>query len=133
MSLESVSFTASGNIAPMRFVGLVSGADYKVFQAVAATNPVGISQVALEKWDSAYAATDGHSIRVFGLGEYPLLELGGTVSTGDYVGPDANGKGVSVSLTATAHDDIGGVALRNGQAGEFIPVQVVKFSGVMSN
>jgi hypothetical protein len=133
MGLESVSYTASGNIAPMRFVAMVSGTDYKVFQSTASDNPLGISQMALQTYDSSYAATDGHSIRVYGPGEVGLLELGGTVSAGDYVAPDANGKGVAASLTATARDDIGGFALRSGLSGEFVPVQVVKFSAVMAN
>lgn len=130
--LSVESFVASGNIAPMRFVAMSPGADYKVVQAVAADNPIGISGTFTETFDGSNHATAGHTCRVYGIGETPLLELGGTVSAGDYIGPDASGKGVAVSLTATAHDDIGAWALRNGLSGHFIPVKVVKFSGPMA-
>jgi len=126
------TYQASGNISPSRFVALVSGTDYTVTQCVAAGNPVGISHKGTEAWDSVYAATDGRGVGVHGPGSTALLELGGVVSAGDYLAPDANGKGVAVSLTATAHDDYGAFALRNGLSGELITVKVVKFSGPMA-
>lgn len=129
---NNITYQASGNISPSRFVALVSGTDYTVTQSVAAGVPVGISMKGTEAWDSVYAATDGRGIGVHGPGETALLELGGTVSAGDYLAPDSAGKGVAVSLTATAHDDYGAFAFRNGLSGEFIPVKVVKFSGVMA-
>lgn len=134
MSLESVTYVASGNVAPMRFVGLVSGSDYKVFQATGSTIALaGISGMDVQSFDATNHATDGKTCRVYGVGEVALLELGGTVSAGNYLTSDSNGKGVAVSTTATARGEVGGFALRSGQSGEYIQAVVIKFAGPQSN
>lgn len=133
MPAEVVSYTANGNISPSRFVSITAGADFKVDQCIASGVPVGISGQNTEQFDSVYHATAGHTCRVFGLGEIGWLQLGGTVSAGDFLGPDSTGQGVTVSLTATAHDDLGARALMSGYSGEQIRAQVVAFSGPQSN
>jgi hypothetical protein len=129
MSLESVSFQASGNVSPSRFVSGVSGSDYRVFQATASTPVVGVSQIGTQEApgtdaDSGYAATTTKALRVYGMGEVALLELGGTVSAFDYVAPDASGKGTAASLNVSSIQYVGGQALRSGISGEKIPVVV---------
>lgn len=125
MSLESVTYVASGNIAPSRFVAMNGGAAYRVNQAAAADSVVGISGQGKETFDSSYHATDGRPCRVFGIGEVALLELGGTVTAGDYLAPDADGKGVRV--TSFSSDALGARALRGGASGDLIHARVVEF------
>lgn len=125
------SYKASGNISPMRFVELVPGSEYTVRQCDADGIPVGISGMSKETFDSAYHATAGRTCKVFGLGEKALLEMGGTVSAGDFLTPDSAGKGVAGSITVSTHQDYGAIARENRYSGEFGECQVVKFSGVM--
>jgi hypothetical protein len=132
MSLESVSFVASGNAYPSRFMAGVVGTDYRVFQATATDAPIGISQMGTQEApgtdaDSGYAATTGKQLRVYGPGEVALLEIGGNVSAFDYLKPDANGKGVAASLNTTALQYVGARALRTAVSGEKIPVIVTPF------
>ncbi len=126
MSLESVTYVASGNIAPSRFVAMDGGAAYRVNQAVAASAPVGISGTYNETFDSSYHATDARPSRVFGVGEVALLELGGTVTAGDYLAPDSAGKGVRV--TSFSSDFLGARALQGGVSGDFIQARVAEFA-----
>lgn len=125
------SYKASSNISPMRFVELVPGTDYTARQCTASGIPIGVSGLATETFDGVYAATDGRTVRVHGLGETALLELGGTVSAGDFLTPDASGKGVAGSLTVSTHQDYGFVTSQSRFSGEFAQGYVVKFSGVM--
>lgn len=120
MSLENPTFQASGNISPSRFVAGVSGITARVFQATATDAPVGISQQGLRRYDSTYAAATGEPLRVYGPGEEAMLELGGTVSAFDWLAPDADGKGVKVTLNTTAIQYPGAQALMNGVSGALI-------------
>lgn len=130
MSQSSITYNASGNISPMRFVKLVSGTDYTVAQAGANESVIGVSGTYTETFDSVYHATNGRCCKVSDPTEVPLLELGGLVSAGYYLKSDADGKGVQGSTTISSHQEFGAIALRNGRSGEFIPVKVVKFMGV---
>jgi hypothetical protein len=134
MSYGADSYVANGNISPSRFVKMVAGSDYKVEQAAAATDvPVGVSGTYTQTFDSTYHATAGKTCRVYGKGEFPLLELGGIVSAGDFLVADSDGKGVVGSLTLSTHQDFGARARSNGRSGELIRVEVVAFSGRMGN
>lgn len=131
MSLETVGFSASGNIYPCRFVGGVNGTDYKVLQATATIAPIGVSQRGTQEApgtaaDSGYAATDGKQLRVFGAGEAALLEIGsGGCNAFDWLAPDANGKGVAASLNSSSVQYIGAYSLRTASSGDKVPVVVV--------
>lgn len=126
MSLESFTYVASGNIAPSRFVAMNGGAAYRVNQAAAADAVVGISGMGVQSFDSTYHATDAKPCRVYGLGEVALIELGGTVTAGDYLSPDADGKGVRV--TSFSSDGLGARALEGGTSGKLIQARVVEFA-----
>ena len=130
MAESAISYTASGNISPMRFVKLVTGSDYTVAQCGANDSIIGVSQIFTQSFDTVYAATDGNVVGVSDPTQVPLLELGGLVSAGDYLNSDSSGKGVKGSTTLSSHQEFGAVALRNGRSGEQIPVKVVKFMGV---
>lgn len=128
MPNEKPCFFANGTIAPCRFVKQDTTADDAVLQAGAGDEPVGISQEGMKRApglagsDAAVAAESGDSLQLFGFGDMPLLEYGGTVTRGDWLKPDANGKGV----TASANDIAGAKALKSGVLGTKAPVIVLR-------
>lgn len=130
------SWIAGGNIAPSRFVKPSTTANQTVVQAGAGDIVCGISQKGTHNVpgtiggvavDDGYAAVAGMSVGVFdqsdtARGQFIDLELGGTVTAGDYLKSDVNGKGV----TATADGDYYGARTnRSGVAGQLIQVQVI--------
>ncbi len=126
------AFAAGGTIEPSRFVKRSSAADFTVLQADLNAFPCGISaawsEVAPLVGAATSAATAGGLVQVHqtGLSGDPhdstvWLELGGTVTRGQHVMPDANGKGI----TATTGKYYGAIADESGVAGEFIRVTPV--------
>lgn len=122
------SSICGGDINPSRFVKHSTAADFTVLQADLNSNPVGISQAWAQTAPipsaSTLAGTTGDQIQV----HYPgsgddndstvWLELGGTVTRGDRLMPDANGKGI----TATTGKYYGAIAEESGVSGEKIRV-----------
>lgn len=126
--MASHSRVANGTILPSRFVKLDTTANGKVLAAGASDVPWGISQPGTRRTpygalDDGNAAIAGDNLNIYGLGEtMVLLELGGTVTVGDFLKPSTNG----VGITASADGDIyGAKALRSGVSGELIPVEVI--------
>lgn len=126
------TFACGGTINPARFVKRSAAADFTVLQADADAMPCGISQRAAEvaptSGASTAAGTSGGLIQVHqpGMSGDPhdstvLLELGGTVTRGSLVMPDADGKGV----TATSGKYAGAIADESGVSGELIKVTPV--------
>lgn len=116
---------AGGNIAPSRFVKPSTAAGNKCLQCGAGEMPIAISQrgtrnTPYSSLDDGYAAIAGESVHLYGNGETALLELGGTVSPGDFLKSDADGKGV----TASAGDKYGAVTVQGGTSGKLIEVYV---------
>ena len=126
------AFACGGDIYPKRFVKRSTAADFTVLQADADSQPCGISQA----WTrdapglsgaSTVAGASGDSIQVHSnlSGETQdstvWLELGGTVTRGARLMPDANGKGI----TATSGKYYGAIADESGVSGEFIRVTPV--------
>lgn len=136
MGLETVSFVANGNINPSRFVSLDTAEDYSVLQCNTSRLPFGVSNWGTQEApgtsaDSGYAATDGKELKVFGVGEVALLEIGtGGCTRGDRLKSDADGKGVTASVASSTVVHYGAVALRSASAGEKIPVVVAFWSAV---
>lgn len=124
MSTLAPHLVASGSIYPARFVK-VSG-NRQVAQAGAGEDVCGISQVGTNKAPipdvtSQYAAESGQPLEIHGFGSLCLLTLGGSVTAGDFLKADADGKGV----TASSGDKCGALALEGGSSGEQVLVQVV--------
>jgi len=96
-----ISFTASGNVTPSRFVTL-SGAR-TVAQSVAGEIAIGVAGRGTKEAPipgaSALAAAAGDSCPVHGLGEVCLIEAGAAVTVGAYLKPDASGRGIAVATT----------------------------------
>jgi len=131
---------AGGNIYPSRFVMLDSSNGFKCVQATASpvNKLIGISQEGtdyppINDTDhitvAGYAAVSGEGIRIYGDGDCCLLEIvsGQTITPGQFLIPDSNGKGTAVGTGATTQH-VGAVALQattaTSIAGEKIMVQV---------
>jgi|SRR5882672_2632944 len=114
------TYIAAGNVAPSRFVkvdtvGHPNGG--YVIQCVGSDLPVGIScqgtrNPPYEGLDDGYAAISGENLRTYSATEECLLQCGTTTFTaGQYLKPDATGRGVA----ATADGDMyGALAMENG-------------------
>lgn len=127
MGYENFSFVATGDINPNRFVAM-AGTDFTVRQALATDRPIGISGRWTRRFDATLHATTGDTCTVAGEGETALLELGGTVVSGDLITPTTGGKGIK----ATSDDDVGAWAYEGGDSGSVIQVKVGKFTSAIS-
>jgi hypothetical protein len=123
-----ISFKAGGNITPSRFVIVDTSADRQVVQASSATAAgiIGVSQMGTRRTpysllDDGYCAIATEDVEVFCTGSEPLLELGGTVATGDRLTADSNGKGIT---TTTDANEWGAIALEAGVSGGLCRVRV---------
>lgn len=117
---------AGGDIYPSRFVKLDATAENTGLQATANDLPIGISMEGTNKPQvedlstATLAAAAGQSLRLYGLGDVCLLEAGGTVTPGDRLKADADGKAVPIATTGTTIQNYGAVALQGGAAGDLI-------------
>lgn len=120
----SYSKIAGGNITPSRFVKL--GTDQTVTLAGAGEECWGISQPAtrypaLAAIDDGFAAVAGENVNIYGPGDDQApLELGGTVTAGQYIKASTNGVGVAATAD---HDVVGAVAVTGGVSGDIIKVK----------
>lgn len=110
------SYTAGAAIAASRFVKH-GAADNAAIQATDASAAIlGISE------QLAVASGDQADVVKLGLA---YLELGGAVTRGDILIPDANGKGIAATVVAGTEQHAGAVAEVSGVSGDIIPVQVI--------
>lgn len=122
------SFVANGTIPPCRFVKLDTTATGKVL--LCGTNGIiyGISKADTRRipalgLDDGNAAIVGENLHVFEDNEECYLEIVASVTQGQQLKSDTNGKGTPV----TANNDIyGAIALQSAPAGKVIKVKVVK-------
>jgi hypothetical protein len=111
------TYRGAAAINPSRFVKF-GAADGDVIQAVdSSASIVGISA---ERVDVA----SGENVDVIKSG-IAFLKLGGSVARGEYIRPDANGKGVAVTVTAGVPVFFGAKAEVSGVDGDIIPVEVI--------
>lgn len=125
----SFSKLPGGNVAPSRFVKLQS--DNTVVQSGAGEEIWGISQPStrrapLSGWDDGYAGVSGDgAINIFGPGDDEApLEFGGTITVGQHIKSDADGKGVAAT---SDKDKVGAICTRAGTAGQIVPVKPIRF------
>jgi hypothetical protein len=131
MSGTNPNYLAGGNIYPSRFVAASTTQNNRVVQATTAGSgpqqPVGISQPGTKRAPipgaSQLAAEAGDAIKVYGEGEQCLLEYGATVTAGQWLVPDADGKGVPMAASGNAQTH-GAMAMESGSAGELHRVTV---------
>lgn len=128
--LGSYSKIANGNIAPSRFVKLDVSNQGRAIQCGTGEAAFGISQpstrnLALSGRDDGYAAIAGENVNIIGPGDDEgLLELGGTVTVGDYLKSDTDGKGVTSS---SDKEHVNAQALQSGVSGDLVLVKPMRF------
>jgi hypothetical protein len=126
---QNPAYIADGDISVSRFV--TGGAsDFTVTEADANELIFGISQEGPRLPPGIYgadakAAVDGEALRVYGLGETCMLEVGDSVSAFRFLKADADGKGVHLATGTATLQYYGALSLENGAAGEKIRVQVI--------
>ena len=131
------NFACGGTIEPARFVKRSTAADFTVLQADADSFPCGISQrwaaVAPLSGAASAAGISGDMIQVHqpgmsgeGHDSTVWLLLGGTVTRGSLLMPDADGKGIA----ATTGKYYGALADESGVSGEYI--RVTPISGILA-
>lgn len=115
-----LSFRASGNISPSRFVTL-SG-NKTVAQAGDNQEIIGVAQegsnrAPLQDYVSTvYAAQAGEQLEVYSVGELCLVEAGGAITAGQLLKSDSQGRAVPVATTGTVIQNYGAVALESATA-----------------
>lgn len=126
-----LQLVARGNIAPFRFVRVDTTTENGCVQAGDNTDVIGVAQGGTNKPEvsglitAEYAAENGQPIRVAGVGAITLVEAGATVTPGQYLKSDANGRAVPVATSGTVIQNYGAIALQGGTAGSLIRVMVV--------
>ena len=124
----SRSYIAGGNVAPSVFVtpdtSVVGG---QVVQAGAGDKVFGISQpgtrqAPLAGLDDGFCAIAGQGLMVLDAKDVGWLQIGGTVTFGDFLKPTTGGVGVT---TTSDGDFYGARALESGVSGDLINVEVM--------
>lgn len=131
--MPSYSRVANGNIKPYRFVKQDTTAVGRVLQCTGNTDSIfGVSQEGTHLLpgdlgiDDGFAAVAGENLNVYGPpAKDIILCIGGTVTQGDRLTSEADGRGVS---TTTTGQEWGAVALMSGVSGDLIRAQLVKSS-----
>jgi len=123
------SYSAGAAVNPCRFVK-AGAADGAVIQAISgAAMMFGVTEQVVGSGTSNVAAS-GDMVDVIKDG-LVYLELGGTVTRGDVLTSDADGKGVTTVIVAGTPIYYGAIAEVSGVAGDIIPVKVA--CGVVGN
>lgn len=122
---QSAGGIASGTIRPMRFVKI--GTDEGLLlECDAGERPIGISFQGTHRSDyvddDGNLAESGEPLSYYTQGARCWLTIAATTASGDRLMSDADGKGTP---TTADGDLFGAVALRDGVAGENIPVEVL--------
>ncbi len=131
MSATELQLTARGNILPFRLVRIDAASENGCLQAGDNTDVIGVAQSGTNNPEisgmvtAQYAAQTGQPVRVQGPGSIAMLELGGTVTAGQYLKSDSQGRGVAVASTGTVIQNYGAVALQGGTSGSIIRAMVV--------
>lgn len=119
MPTQNPNYISGGNINPKRFVTQQIDADLTVEESNSGDLPVGISGIGtkyapIPEVTNNYHAESGDPVWVHGLGEEAWLVAGDSITAGDLLKPDDDGKGVK----ASAGDKYGARALTSADTGE---------------
>lgn len=130
MQIPGPSFRAGGTIVPFRAVTIDTSNDNQVVQATANSIVIGIAQEGqkgapgVAGSDTTVAAASGDQIEVVGAVNVALVEAGGTVTRGDRLEADSNGR--LITSTTSGQRNIAGIALESASgSGVRIKMQVL--------
>jgi hypothetical protein len=130
-----LSFRAGGNIPPSRFVTLTN--DGRVTQAGDNQEIIGVAFEGTQKAplqdyvSTLYAAETGQPVAVYSVGELCLVEAGGSITAGNLLKSDTQGRAVPIATSGTTIQNYGAVALDSATAaGQKIRVLVIPFGKV---
>lgn len=127
MPSASPNYLAGGDINPSRFVSSDPSNNNRVIQSTANLRIQGVSQegtkAAPQSGASALAAASGDQVTVYGDGDQCLVTYGDTVTRGQRLKADADGKAVPMA-TSGAVQNTGAIALQSGSAGDIRMVLV---------
>jgi hypothetical protein len=118
--INSAGLRAGGNIEPMRIVKISDSRT--VIQATANDRAIGVSGRSsnVDYDDTKHASTGSPGVEVRTAGQVAYVECGGSISGGNFVKSDANGKAVASATTGTTAQEVVGTALEDGADGEII-------------
>jgi len=129
--LTELRFLARGNIYPSRFVRVDTASENGVLQAGDNTDVIGVSHPGTNKPEvsgmisGTYAAENGQPVLVAGVGSVVLVEAGNTVTPGQFLKSDSQGRAVPVATSGTVIQNYGAVALQGGAVGDKIKCLVL--------
>lgn len=129
MERDIQSYVAGGSVNPRRFIKM-GAADGQAIQATSgAATIIGISEQVVGASTSNVAVAGD----VFDVvkGDQAFLELGDTVTRGQYLTADANGKGIPAVIVAGTPLYVGAYAEESGVVGDQILVTLIP--GVIAN
>lgn len=116
----SQSFVTNGNVTPCRFVKLdTTKTGGYCLQAGSGDRPIGVAQPGTRQppmagLDDGFAGVAGvNEIIVFTETDVCAVEIAASVTAGDYLKPDTNGRAVTASSDG---DQYGAIALQSGTA-----------------
>lgn len=130
-SPPNLQIVAGGNISPSRVVCISTAADNTVLQSALATSPnIGIAQKGTRRApgtgdDDGFCAVAGDNVQIWGPSCMGEGELGGTVTRGDRVTSDGNGRLVT---TTTIGDQVVGWCLQSGALSDMVMILVQPFT-----
>jgi hypothetical protein len=110
---------AGGTIRPYRIVKVNSSADNQCLEADANELAIGIVAGSTRQYDSANHAEDG-DIVTLQPGAIMMVECGGSVTRGNSLESNADGKAVAETASGTLNRHTVGIALESGSSGEII-------------
>ena len=121
-------FEAATTVRPSRFVKMSVTHDSKIDEA----NDTDVALIGVSgEWmhdapipseTTGDAAASGEHVKVYGIGDICLIDLGsGGCTVGQYLKPDNDGKGV---VATVATDFIGALALEGGAENDKVRIQI---------
>lgn len=118
MRFENLGWVANADINCARFVKLISGTKYRVAQAAANEQVVGVSTqnqraatIIGTLAATGLAASVGESLDIELMGSLAWVEVGSAVVEGEWVKSDANGRAVPIATSGATKQMVAGLCL----------------------
>jgi|19_taG_2_1085344.scaffolds.fasta_scaffold20569_2 hypothetical protein len=110
---------AGGDIRPYRIIKVSTAADNQCLESDANELSIGVVAGSTRQFDSANHAEDGDHVTLQ-MGSIVNVECGGSITRGNSIESDADGKAVAETASGTLNRHTCGIALESGASGEII-------------